>query len=440
MHQTDRLEFGRLAAFSLPVVLFQTIELGWRTYLPAFLTQSVGLSFAAVGLLMIGARSFDSVADPVIGWLSDQLRSRHGRRRPWMIAGVPFISAGALALFLAPGGAAFTFVLVASLALHLGYSLIVTPHGGWAFELSRDPHERTRIMGAKVWFAGAGMLLILAILAILERRFGFDRAGLTAVIGIIIALLAPISVLVVVALFRERRDLPPPDRRDPLKLVREMMRERRLRTVLALYMLGGGADACAMGSFLFFAENLLGLHGWGASLLLIQPVLVIMILPAWSELSRRIGREHTLMIAYGWQMLVAPLALLLPHGGLLPLAAYLVLRNLSWGVDYMLLRAMVADIADRDATRDARNSGSYYALTSTTLKLAMGMGAAAAVWAIGLSGFDAAKPISDTAQWTIRAIYALSATCASGIGLALLARSRSTERAHSSGALLELRV
>ena len=424
MQQTDRLGLGRLAAFSMPVVLFQTIELGWRAYLPAFLTQSVGLSFAMVGLLMVGARSLDSIADPVIGWLSDHWRTGYGQRKPWMIAGAPLISAGALALFLAPAGAGFAFVLAASLALHLGYSLIVTPHGGWALELSRDSHERTRIMGAKVWFASAGAILTLAFLALLERRFGIDRIGLVSVIGVLIAVLAPASVLLVAVLFRERRDLLPSKDRTPLELLREMAREPRLRIVLTLYLLGGGADACSMGSFLFFAENLLGLQGWGAGLLLIQPALVLATLPVWSEVSRRIGRERTLMAAYGWQMAMAPFGLLLPQGEMLVLAGYLMLRNLSYGVDYMLLRAMVADIADRDATSEARSSGSYYALTSITLKLAMGLGAATAVWAIGLSGFNGAQPLSETAGWTIRLVYCLLPACAGGAGLALLAWAR----------------
>ncbi len=162
---TVRISRVRLAIFTMPVLLFQAIEMAWRAYLPRFLTLDVGMTLGVVGALMLGARLLDAVADPLLGWVSDTVRTPLGLRRPWMLAGALLVPLGALLLFLAPPGTGLVRIVGASLLLHLGYSLIITPHGGWGLELSDDSHQRTRIMGAKVWFGLLGSLGLIALMA-----------------------------------------------------------------------------------------------------------------------------------------------------------------------------------------------------------------------------------------------------------------------------------
>lgn len=385
-----RISRLRLAAFTLPVVLFQAIEMTWRTYMPRFLVQDVGIALEVVAILLLGARLLDAFADPIVGWLSDTVRTPYGLRKPWMIAGALLVPFGALPLFLAPPGAGVAYVVAASIVLHLGYSLIVTPHGGWGLELSRDSHQRTRIMGAKIWLGVLGSIGLLAALAVLERGFAMPLRLEMTLLGWAIAGLAPVTVLAVVLFFREREageggtgDGAVPG---PLALLGIMARQPAMRAVLLLYVLTGIADAAAAGSFLFVAEDALGLKGWGAGLLLLQPLLALGTLPLWSRFSARYGRQRTLVLAYGWQAITAPLLFVVPAGEPLALAGFLMLRALGWGVDYMLLRAIVADLAGQGALGSQRLGGSYYGVSSVTLKLAMGVGGACALWLIDLTG------------------------------------------------------
>lgn len=422
MIPSDRLSVGRIALFSLPVVLFQAIELAWRAYLPQHLAATVGLSLAVTGVLMVAIRSLDAIADPVMGWVSDHVDTRYGRRKPWMMLGVPFVAAGALCLFLAGPGASLAAILLASAVLHLGYSLIVTPHGGWGLELGRDADERTRLMSAKIWYASAGAIGLLLIVALLERGLHVGKPALAATLGILIALLAPLCVLPVVRSFRERA----PDGQEApamplLATVWAMFANPLLRRPLALYLLLGVADASSATCFLFLTDNVLRLHGWGATLMLIQPTLILFTLPLWSGASRRFGRERILALVYGWQLLVTPLSLLLPVGNLAAMAGFLLARNVSWGVDYALLRAMVADAADRDIAQGANRSGLYYGFSSIVLKLAMGLGAGGAVWLVALSDFSARAPLlSPQAEQVVRLVYAVPSMLAALIALAML--------------------
>ena len=420
--RTERLSRVDLFAFSSPVILFQAVELAWRTYLPAFFAATLGLPIAAVGMLLLAARLFDGLIDPCIGWASDRFPTRFGLRRPWMVVGAPLVSLGALGLFWAVPGTGIATLAAWSLVFHLGYTLIATPHGGWGLELSRDAHERVRVMGAKIWVAMAGMIVTLVLPSLLERGFGLGRAAQVGALGAAIVLLAPITVLLVLRRIREP-DAPSTTRvANPFALFAGMLRTREMRRILILYGLVGMADAAAAGTFLFFVEQALALPGWGSTLMLVQGVVPLALLPFWARMSRRFGKRRVLLAGYGWQALVAPLALLLPAGGLALLVLWLIARSLVFGVDYMLLRAMVGDITRREVEQGQRWASSRYALFNVTLRLAMGLGVAAALGALGWAGFAPDEAGQAEALFAVRAAYALPPTVAALITCALLLR------------------
>ncbi|GEM_PF-904475 len=430
-----------VAVFSLPVLLFQAVELAWRSYLPAFLTQTVGMTPALVGALMLGVRVLDALADVVLGWVSDMVPTRFGRRAPWMAVGAVLVPLGALLLFLSPPGAGLGRVIGASLLLHMGYSFIVTPHGGWGLELSDDKGERTRIMGAKVWFGVIGAIGMLALIGLLEGRFGFDIRALAMVLGTVIAAAAPVTVLAVVAMFREPRPARAArPRGSPIALARDMMRDPDLRRILLLYLLCGTADAATAGTFLFLVGPVLELTGQAALFMLIQPVMTLFMLPIWAKIAHQIGRRRVLGLGFGWQALVMPLALTVPSGSAVLFGLFLALRGLTCGVDYMLLRVMVADVAQRGGARRAerspelgaelgasqgpRSSASYYALSSVTLKLALGLGGGLGLWLIGAAGFQAGVRPDAAAGMAVRLAFVLPSVAAGLGGLVLLGGAR----------------
>lgn len=423
---TGRLSMARIAIFSSPVLVFQALELPWRVFLPAFFSQTLGLQLAAVAALMMWIRLFDMVADPVVGWASDRFPTRLGLRRPWMIASVPLILVGTWQTFFAAPGIDIWTLAAWCVAMHLGYTLLIVPHGGWGLEISGDYHERTRIMGAKVWFAAAGMPLVLLLPTILEHFGRADRADQIAAMGWVLMLITPLSVALVLRFIPE----PPVDRAaarrtaPPLRQFRAILRDRKLVTILALYGLLGLADAATAGSFIFFVEQALGLGRIASGLMLIQALVALAAVPAWAALSRRVGKRNALAGVFAWHAATAPLALLLPAGDVMPLAIFLVVRNISWGADYMLLRALVADISGQDAaTSGERKSGSYYAMFNVTAKLAAAFGVGAALWLLARTGFVPGEPASDAAITAIRLVYALP-SCLTGLaGLLILMRS-----------------
>ncbi len=113
----------------------------------------LGVSPYLIGWAVILNRVFDAVSDPVFGWLSDNARTRWGRRRPFMLAGT-FLAGIGLPFLLAvvPGWSSwnyFWFMLVSS-ALYLPMvSCFNMPYQSLANELTPDYHERTTVFAVK---------------------------------------------------------------------------------------------------------------------------------------------------------------------------------------------------------------------------------------------------------------------------------------------------
>jgi Na+/melibiose symporter-like transporter len=418
----ERLTLRQLALFSLPMLTVQAIEIPWRSYLPALFAQTLGLKLATVGTLFLAIRLLDMMIDPVIGWSSDRLPTRFGQRRPWMMLSVPLIMSGAWQVFL-PGAATSSIGLAAGcVVLHVGYTLMVTPHGGWTLELARDANDRTRVMLVRTWIAAAAAPLLALVPSLLERGLGANLQQQVSAMGVLLIVTAPVSVGLVVRRFSE----PPVNvmtaaqTANPLRQLIGLFRDRQLRDIVVLYALAGLAEASSSGCFLFFVEQGVGCKGWVSTLLLIQALVVLLALPVWGWLSRRLDKSRTLFCVFAWQAASMSPGLLLPAHSLLLLIAFVVIRSVGSGADFMLLRAMVADASGRDALNGVRRSGSYYSLFNATLRLAMSLGASGVLWLLATAGFTPGVTADSALQETIRWVYALPGCVCALLGMLLL--------------------
>jgi len=407
------------------MVVVQLIELSWRIYLPAYFATMTGLSLGAVGLLILAMRIFDSVIDPAIAWASDRFPTRYGHRRPWMAASIAPIVLGAAGLFFPWSWSGTASLIACSLLMHLGFMMLVTPHGGWMLELSSDAGERLRIIAMRTWVAIAAMLAVLALPAGLERFAGADREGQVAALGMALIVACPAIVMLTLHAISEppARPRAGADAMPPWRLFAVILKNRAMPPILLLYLCSGFGEAAASATFLFFVDDALGLRGWGASLLLLQSAIALGVIPLWSLIAERVGRGRLLAFVYGGQALVMPLALLLPARSMSAALMFVVVRGCFAGTDFLLLRVMVADIARDGVDAGTRSGASCYALSNITLKIAMGLGAWVALWGIGGTvdaGLPAAVPEAD-GQFAVRSAYCLPSLCAALAALAILA-------------------
>jgi GPH family glycoside/pentoside/hexuronide:cation symporter len=129
----------------------------FNLFLLFFYQQLVGLDPALCGLALFVSLCADAVLDPAIGAWSDGLRSRFGRRHPFMYASIIPMSIAYVLVFLPPSGLSqggkFLWLLVFSVITRVSMALFVIPHQSLVPELSSDSGERAALTSLRVVFA-----------------------------------------------------------------------------------------------------------------------------------------------------------------------------------------------------------------------------------------------------------------------------------------------
>ncbi|RHW22057.1 hypothetical protein C2846_06245 [Pseudomonas jilinensis] len=148
-------------------------------YLPPFYAQEVGLNMALMALVLVIARMSDVITDPLIGTLSDRWQTRLGRRKPWLLMGMPLMLLGTVMIFMPPEGAGIGHLLVWTVIMYLGWTMVTLPYGAWGAELSPAYHQRSRVTAAREGFVLVGLFLAALAPAIVQRLGAKFQAGET---------------------------------------------------------------------------------------------------------------------------------------------------------------------------------------------------------------------------------------------------------------------
>ncbi|MEL7451564.1 MAG: MFS transporter, partial [Pseudomonadota bacterium] len=134
------------------------------------LNLGFGMNPVLVGWLGALPRLTDALTDPLMGYISDNTRSKWGRRRPYIFVGA--IGAGVVfaLLWQLPVGKTeswyFWYFLAGSFVFFLAYTIYATPWVALGYELTPDYHERTRLMGVQNFIGNLAYLVSPYFLAI----------------------------------------------------------------------------------------------------------------------------------------------------------------------------------------------------------------------------------------------------------------------------------
>ncbi len=174
---------------------------------PLFFTNVFGLSFADAAVLMLVARLFDVVTDPVVGSLADRTQSRWGTYRPWLIFGaIPFglIFAGLLYTpdFGPTGKRIYAYALY--LMMMAVYTMVNVPYGSLLGVMTDDDDEKNQFSSFRMVGAYAMGFVTLLSFPYLQRAIGGTEAHQYATLGLILGAVAAVGTLVCGLCTRER--------------------------------------------------------------------------------------------------------------------------------------------------------------------------------------------------------------------------------------------
>ncbi|MEM1151548.1 MAG: MFS transporter [Pseudomonadota bacterium] len=141
---------------------------GFDYVLLLFYSQVLGLSAVLVAAALWIALLFDAVSDPAVGYWSDNLRSKFGRRHPLMYAAMVPVAIGYFFVWNPPGELTglglFAWLLTLTIFVRVMYTLFEVPSHALAAELTQDYDARTSLMSFRYFFAWIGGLSVQLVL------------------------------------------------------------------------------------------------------------------------------------------------------------------------------------------------------------------------------------------------------------------------------------
>jgi GPH family glycoside/pentoside/hexuronide:cation symporter len=411
--RSAKLGFGALIVYGSGALVENVTTLVVGGLALFYLTVICGLSGAVAGGALGATLLVDSIIDPVVGSLSDNSRSRHGRRHPFMLGSIiPIVAAFGL-LFSVPhglGGSVLVAYAVAALfSLRVAISFFYVPYMALGAELTDDYAERSTVVAGRVFFTVlGGLATAFLIYGVFLKGNGRSVAAayvpMAWTFGAIVAAGALLSTLGTLGA-RGRLHAAPAGRSFGLaQLLAEVVEVCRNRSFLSLFF------PCLILFTALGAAGALTLHAntffWKLSspqiLLtqLVSPVGIFAGIFGAGLLARGIEKRTTAILGLVMIAVAQVGPVMLHLAGVIPLSAAVpalctaaILGGFGGSVATIAFQSMMADATDEhEHLFGARREGLYFAGITLSAKASSGLGLWMGGVTLDLIGFPHGGP------------------------------------------------
>jgi Na+/melibiose symporter-like transporter len=408
--------------YGLGAVAFGVISNGLSYFLLLFYNQVLGLPATWVGSAIMTALIVDAFSDPIVGYASDNLHSRWGRRHPLMYASALPVGVTYLLLWNPPsalkGGALFIYLLTLAIIVRITISFYEIPSSSLVAELTDQYDERTSLLSYRFFFGWWGGLAMAVTAYFIFLRpstrypvgqlnlIGWHQYGTAAAIIIFVVIL--VSSIGLHPQIPHLQQPPPKRPFNVHRVAREFGETISNRSFLVLFIsaiFGAAAAGVSSSLSIYFGTYFWELTPSQLGIITLGPFISSTVaMLAAPAISARTGKKQAAMWILGVATVCGPLPIvgrlvgLMPANGspaLLPiLFVFTVLEVTLIITGSILLASMVADVVEDSQLQTGRRSeGVFFAALSFINKSVHGIGVLAATILLAAISFpEHAKP------------------------------------------------
>jgi oligogalacturonide transporter len=358
-----------------------------------FLTDVVRISPGLAGTVVLISKIYDSITDPFEGVLSDRTRTKLGRRRPYLLAGIPLVFLSFFALFypVAFDGemARFAYVLASYLFYSTIISIVLLNYSALQAELTLDYNERTSLATFRIFFSTVSSILCALLPLEIVKAFPDVRTGWIAT-AVVFGLLFALPFIGTVAITRERKEFQKPPA--PFHWKQAFIEPFQVRTfvyVLIMYVTAFTAFDATQSIVVYYIKNFLG-RGEEVSFVLGTLLIAqVLSLPLYQWLSRKTSKPRAYIVGAALFVVVMFFSFLFtPASPAFALYVFAALVGIGSGGVVIMVYAIFPDIPDVDELRsNQRREGIYAALTTFTRKLSSALAVFAVAQVLQFAGY-----------------------------------------------------
>jgi len=420
---------GQKLAFGFGMLANQMFPAAMGVFL-VVLVQNLGFSPLAWGFIFFAPRVFDAITDPIMGFISDNTRSRWGRRRPYVLIGAVILGISYIAMWQLhrENGLTFnfTYFMGLSLVFYLGLTIFSVPFVAMGYEMSDNFHERTSIMAVAQFVGQWAWVIAPWFWVILYDPDVFPNAE-SGVRQLSIWVAVPCSILAMIpAIFiksestENRTDFEPINVKAIGSSLGSIARStveafaipQFRRLAFATFLVFNSFNVIAAFTFFIIVHYLFGsdagaagnwpaLHGCVGAL-----VTTFLVIPLVATMARKIGKKKTFIISQA----ISTFGYILFWFLFVPGKPYLFLFALpfhSFGIGglFTLMMSMTADVCDVDELKSGkRREGVIGAVYWWMVKFGNAFAGLLSGLIMALVGFDP-DAVTDAALTGMRLAY-----------------------------------
>ena len=429
----DHVPFGQKVAYGLGMLGNQMFPAALGVFM-VVLVQGLGFPPFLWGVLFFAPRLLDALTDPFMGFITDNTRSRWGRRRPWIFVGA--IMTGLSFVFMwqlyetNTLAYNFTYFLLGSFAFYIGITVFSTPYVAMGYEMSRDFHERTRVMATAQWIGQWAWVIVPWFWPLMYDQDLFASPAAAARKLAVWVGLGCMALALVPAFFVKSPSTADAEHLHALtrenlgrnlktlwRGFREAFRVEPFRRLCgATFLVFNSFNVVASFSFFIIVYHMFGgdadgagnwtaWFGTGSAL-----ATTFLVIPIITFLSERLGKRTTFLITQAISVVGYALFWVTFRPGQ-PLLMLAPLPLFSFGIGglFTLMTSMTADVCDLDelATGE-RREGTFAAIYWWMVKFGLAFAGALSGLILGLVGFVPDAPTQPPGAVTgLRLAYTL---------------------------------
>jgi len=368
------------------------------------------LSPALVGVILMITRLWDAITDPIMGNISDNTRTRWGRRRPYIVVGGILCGLLIPITYLAnPAWSPYviaTWFTIISILLYTAFTMWAMPYHSLGMEMTSNYDERTRLqawcslIGIPVGLVGAWNFAFVSSSMFYDAGSSEPNLITGARFATLIYAVVFIVFAILPALFvRERLYASQTSRQEKVPLLTSLKETLKTGPLWALsgvvfFNLVGLASIGALGFYIniyYVNAGAIGdaaiIEGWKGTGMTIVSIISI---PFWTWFCSRTDKKFALYVVliltfFGHSLNYFCLTPENPWLQIIPAIFYSAIGSSVW----LIVPSMRADVADYDEWRTGkRREGSISSVFSWSVKMAGTLSIGLGGYALQLSGFD----------------------------------------------------
>jgi len=362
-----------------------------------FLTDVVGISPYWAGVVFLIGNFMDAVTDPAMGIISDNTRTKFGRRRPYIILGAPLIFfAFVMMWFPLSGGtevSKIVFYIFAFILMNTVTTIVQVPFLAMAAELTTDYNERTSLTNVRMIVSVISSIICAVLPMLIVGMYQEVRSGYVAM-GIIFGLFFSLPLIFVFLKVKERRQFSG-RKKGSFREMFSPMRLRVFRRFMYIYLgiiLAMDTLAMIFAYYMTYSLERPGELSFVLGALLVSQVAVV---PVASWFAKKTSKISAIIVGnIGWMLCAASSFLLSSDGP--GFHIYLLACILGGFMAFSLIgyNALFGDVTEvGEYHLGYRAEGSFYGIQQFIRKCCAAIANWFALFLLGLAGFITPKEV-----------------------------------------------